>query len=218
MQQDLSEVGKVLEPHEYSMATVLLDAAKTFKLPSIIKKAGFEKAQGYSVTEIIMLMMLLPFVVLNRVNDLFTSHFREITAMRKDATYRLQNDERIPWRAILYGVVRRFQRLVNPQKTVAPNSALIADDTTDARTRSHIATISCVFDPVEGPGGLGSASKISCWAGLMERAFCRLISVFIAKSLCGANGGKRNITKPVYQAHPARRAGKNARRIKSTRR
>jgi len=218
MQQDLSEVGKVLETHEDSLTTVLLDAAKTLKFPSSIKKAGFEKAQGYGVTEIIMLMMLLPFLVLNSVNDLFTSHFRQITAMRNDSIYRLQNDERIPWRAILYGVVRRFQRLVNPQKTVAPNSALIADDTTDARTRSHIATISCVFDPVEGPGGLGSASKISCWAGLMGRAFCRLISVFIAKSLCGADGGKSNITRSVCQAHPARRAEQNARQIKSTRR
>ena len=79
MQPDLSEVGKVLETHEYSMTSVWLDAAKTFKLPSIIKKVGFEKAQGYSVTEIIMLIMLLPFLVLNSVNDLFTSHFREIT-------------------------------------------------------------------------------------------------------------------------------------------
>ncbi len=60
----------ILETHEYSMTTVLLEAAKTFKLPSIIKKAGFEKAQGYSVTPTIMLMMLLPFLVLNRVNDL----------------------------------------------------------------------------------------------------------------------------------------------------
>ena len=46
MQQDLSELGKVLKTHEYSMTTVLLDAAKTFKWPSMIKKAGFEKAQG----------------------------------------------------------------------------------------------------------------------------------------------------------------------------
>jgi hypothetical protein len=44
MQQDLSEVGKVLETHEDSMTSVWLDAAKTFKLPSMIKKAGFEKA------------------------------------------------------------------------------------------------------------------------------------------------------------------------------
>jgi len=89
MQQDLSEVGKVLATHEYSMTSVLLDAAKTFKLPSIIKQVGFEKAQGYSVTEIIMLMMLLPFLVLNSVNDWFTSHCREITTMRNDAIYRL---------------------------------------------------------------------------------------------------------------------------------
>jgi hypothetical protein len=165
MQQDLSEVGKILETHEYSMTSVLLDAAKTFKLPSIIKQVGFEKAQGYGVTEIIMLMMLLPFLVLNSVNDLFTSHFREITTMRKDAIYRLQNDERIPWRSILYGVVTRFQRLVNPQKTVAPNSALIADDTTDARTGFHIENISHVFDHVEGRRGtkLGFKDLVLGW-------------------------------------------------------
>ena len=153
MQQDLSEVGKVLETHEYSMTSVWLDAANTFKLPSMIKQAGFEKAQGYSVTEMIMMMMLLPFLGLNRVNDWFTGHFREITTMRKDAIDRLQNDARIPWRSILYGVVTRFQRLVNPQKTVAPNSALIADDTPDARTGFDIENISHVFDHEEGRRG-----------------------------------------------------------------
>ncbi len=105
MQHDLSEVGKILETHEDSMTSVWLDAAKTFKLPSIIKQAGFEKSQGYSVTEMIVLVMLLPFLVLNRVNDWFTSHVRQITTMRKDAIDRLQNDARIPWRSIWYGVV-----------------------------------------------------------------------------------------------------------------
>lgn len=55
-------------------------------------------------------------------------------------------------------MVTRFQRLVNPQKTVAPNSALIADDSQDARTEFHIENISHVFDPGEGRRG----TKLGC--------------------------------------------------------
>ena len=153
MSQEISEIGKILEKHHYSMTSVLVETAQTFKLRSIVRNAGFEKQQGYSVVEIMTLMMLLPFLLVNSVHNLFVSDFKRITEMKKDTIYRLKNNELVPWRSILYGVVKRFQTLTNPQKTVAPNSAFVVDDTTDSRVGSKIEKVSFVYDHVAGQKG-----------------------------------------------------------------
>ncbi len=165
MREEVSEIGKVLKKHQYSMTSVLVETAKIFKLQSIVRKAGFEKQPGYGVVEIITLMMLLPFLVLKSVYSLYPSDFQQITQMKKDAIYRLQNNEHVPWRAILYGVLKRFQVLVNPGKTVAPNSALIIDDTTDARVGRKIEKISYVYDHMAGKKGakLGFKDLVLGW-------------------------------------------------------
>jgi hypothetical protein len=45
--------------------------------------------------------------------------------MKKDALYRLKNNERMPWRSLLSNVAKQFQRLVNPERQVADNAAFL---------------------------------------------------------------------------------------------
>jgi len=79
-----------------------VETAQTFKLRSIVRNAGFEKQQGYSVVAIMTLMLVLPFLLVNSVHGLFVSDFKRITEMKKDTIYRLKNNELVPWRSILY--------------------------------------------------------------------------------------------------------------------
>ncbi|MDO8685480.1 MAG: transposase, partial [Clostridiales bacterium] len=83
----------------------------------------------------------------------FRSEFQKTTEMKKDTIYRLKNNERFPWRRLLYGVAKKFQELVNPQKEVAANSAFIVDDTIDERVGYKIENITTVHDHVAGKKG-----------------------------------------------------------------
>lgn len=56
----------------------------------------------------------------------------------------------MPWRPLLFAVAKRFQKLVNPQKEIASNSAFILDDTIEAKTGRRIEQISFVHDHVAG--------------------------------------------------------------------
>ena len=76
--------------------------------------------------------------------------------MQKDVIYRLKNNEKMPWRKLLYGVCKKFQQLVNPKGEIAPNSAFILDDTRDIRTGRRIENISFVHNHVGGKGKTGS--------------------------------------------------------------
>ncbi len=65
--------------------------------------------------------------------------------MTKDALYRLKNNEWVPWRTILYGIAKRYQKIVNPNQIVAAHSAFIIDDTsTDCRVGWHLENVSYV--------------------------------------------------------------------------
>ena len=73
--------------------------------------------------------------------------------MKKDALYRLKNNEKMPWRALLLAMSKQFQGLVNPTKEIADKSAFILDDTTHAKTGRRMENISWVFDHVAGRKG-----------------------------------------------------------------
>lgn len=73
--------------------------------------------------------------------------------MKKDSIYRLKNNEKMPWRPLLFGVAKQFQKHVNPEKEIANNSAFILDDTTEAKTGRRIEQISYIHDHVAGRKG-----------------------------------------------------------------
>lgn len=73
--------------------------------------------------------------------------------MKKDSIYRLKNNEKMHWRALLLVMVKQFQRLVDPTNKVNDKSAFILDDTTIAKTGRRIEKVSMVFDHVAGRKG-----------------------------------------------------------------
>lgn len=153
MRQDLNEIQKVLDKHGYSINNIICDVMKTFNFKTLCWKAGAIKKDGYNVSEVITLLIMFPLMLLKSVHALYKSEFQKITEMKKDTIYRLKNNERIPWRRLLYSVAKKFQELVNPQKEVAVNSAFIVDDTIDERVGYKIENITTVHDHVAGKKG-----------------------------------------------------------------
>jgi hypothetical protein len=153
VRQDLDEVKKVLDKYGYSINNIICDVMKKFNFKTLCWKVGAIKGDGYCVSEIITLLIMFPLMLLRSVHALYKSEFQKTTEMKKDTIYRLKNNERMPWRTLLYGVAKKFIELVNPQKEVAANSAFIVDDTIDERVGYKIENISMVHDHVAGKNG-----------------------------------------------------------------
>jgi hypothetical protein len=153
MRKNVNEIQNVLKTHGYSINTIIGDVMKTFKLKSFCNQIGFRKQEGYSATETLALMVMFPLMLLKSVHALYRSQYKTITKMKKDTIYRLKNNEKMPWRSLLLSMAKQFQHLVNPQKELAPNSAFIVDDTTDARIGKKIENISMVHDHVGSKKG-----------------------------------------------------------------
>lgn len=153
MRKHVKEIENVLQNHSYSIDTIIFDVMKTFKLKTLCCKVGFKKQDGYSASEIVTLMLMFPLMLLKSINSFYKSEFQKVTSMKKDAIYRLKNNEKMPWRSFLLVFAKQFQHLVNPQKEISDKSAFILDDTTHAKTGRRIEQISMVFDHVAGRKG-----------------------------------------------------------------
>lgn len=156
MRQSLNEIKNVIDKHGYSINNIICDVMKKFKFNSICRQAGIVKETGYSVSEILTLMIIFPLMLLKTVNSFYKTHYTKATEMKKDVIYRFKNNEKMPWRKLLYGVSKKFQQLTNPDSVPAPNSAFIIDDTANIKTGYKIENISFVHDHVNGKGKAGS--------------------------------------------------------------
>lgn len=157
MRKPVTEIENVLKSHEYSINTIIVEVMKKFKFKSLCSRVGFQKQDGYSAPEILTLMIMSPLMMLKSVHAFYRSQYKNITEMKKDTIYRLKNNEKMPWRALLLAVGKKYQSLVNPQKELAPNSAFILDDTIDERKGKKLEQISFVHNHVAGknPSTLG---------------------------------------------------------------
>ena len=154
MRQNLNEIKTVLDEHSYPIQLTITDLLVKFKFKSIILKSGYRKEQGYSVAEILHLLILIPLFLMKTVDSILKSHYGNFTEMKKDSIYRLKNDENMPWRSILFRVSKRFKELVkNANDEVASEiniTAFIVDDTLNAKTGRHIENVSFVHDHGSG--------------------------------------------------------------------
>jgi|GEM_PF-3407500 len=69
MRQNLDEIKTVFDKHEYSINMIVFDLLKKFKFKSLICNCGFSKACGYKVSEIVVLMLVLPLMLLKSVHS-----------------------------------------------------------------------------------------------------------------------------------------------------
>ena len=148
--RQMKEIATVFESQNYSIDNIICDTLKKFKFKTLCRKVGIQKSDGFSATEILTLLLMLPLMALKNVHQLYKSAYAEKAAMQKDAFYRLKNNERYPWRSLLYAVARRFKELAgarNEQKDTTV-TAFILDDTIDQRVGYKIENISRVFDHV----------------------------------------------------------------------
>jgi hypothetical protein len=153
MRNEVTEIENVLKSHGYSINTIICNVMKTFNFKSLFLQVGFKKQEGYPISEIIALMIMLPLMMLGTVNAFYKSAYKHTTEMKKDVIYRLKNNENLPWRLLLLAVAKKFQKLTNKTKEMAVNSAFIIDDTTEAKTGRHIEKVSYIFDHVASRKG-----------------------------------------------------------------
>lgn len=126
------------------------------------------KKRGYLPSDILKVLLYLPFLGVSTVGGLFKSGCAHITEAQKDVYYRLKNNSRIHWRSLLFAFAKRFRKLTEQGGTPEPEeiTCLIVDDSTCPKKGRRLEFIGKVFDHVYRRWVIGfKALAIAYWDG-----------------------------------------------------
>jgi hypothetical protein len=79
MRKPIKEIENVLQNHNYPINNIICEVMKTFKLKTLCRQVRFQKQAGYTASEILTLMLILPLMLLKRVHALYKSEFQKVT-------------------------------------------------------------------------------------------------------------------------------------------
>ena len=118
------------------------------------------KSKGFSPMAIIGFLALLPFLGLTTIGSIWSSPYACLMNAKKDVLYRLKNNGYIPWRKLLYSIIRRFLKLTTQSDgsiDISPKKprCLIFDDSDLKKTGTSIEGVSKIWSHVQHGHVLG---------------------------------------------------------------
>ena len=160
IKQKIVHINELFDKNEKGdIASRVLSFLKPFEIKSISGLCGLDeiKKKGYGVSDLLRVLLLMPFVGSMNVWTLYQSGYQFLTEAQKDAFYRLKNNSAINWRKILYAFCKRFKALTKNKGEAKGTGikCLILDDSDIHKSGLRIENISKIWDHVIGKSVLG---------------------------------------------------------------
>jgi len=172
MQQNkgINKIGTICDNEEKNVDTIF-HTLSTMKIARIGKFFDSIKRCGFNVSDILMLLLLMPFFHLKSVPLLVKSPLAQAQGIDcgNSVYYDLKNNPKINWRSLLHLVVLRFRNLAGELNPNLTNNirAFIFDDSTLPKTSYKTELVSRVHDHVSGSFILGYKILVmGYWDGL----------------------------------------------------
>ncbi len=160
----IQEIKSIFENQD-AVGDTIFDLLKCFNPLKLCRSLGVCKLMGYSLPSLVVTMMMFPLMLVKTVRGFITSNFR-LTKARKDAFFRILNNEKMDWRKMLITAAKQFLSMT-PEVDSAPTPTCgIIDDTTLTKTGEKIEGIGRIFDHCLRKCVLGFKCQVySFWDG-----------------------------------------------------
>lgn len=146
---NIDELQSLLRLKEKTV-DVLIDYVSFFDFRSVTSRFDSVKSKGYSFTNLLSVMLIMPFLHIASLRALLVSGFSFLSEAEKDAYYRLKNNPDINWRGVLYSFTRKYQQ-ITLEKSIGDNTApkcLIVDDSVLEKVGKKIERVGRLWDHV----------------------------------------------------------------------
>ena len=122
---------------------------KCFSFSRLCQVFPVVKLKGYSFEWIMTVLLSMPFISSVTIRSMLSGCVEHHIKAGKDTFYRLKNNQRISWRALLWSFLAKFNELtIHSTSGSSEIRCLIFDDTLLEKTGKYIEKISWVFDHV----------------------------------------------------------------------
>jgi predicted nucleic acid-binding Zn finger protein len=153
---NIDELQNLLRLKEKAI-DVLIDYVSFFDFRSVTSRFDSIKQKGYSFTNLLSVMLVMPFLHMASLRALLASGFSFLSEAEKDAYYRLKNNPDISWREILFGFTKKYKQIILDQGTednTAPK-CLVLDDSVLEKVGKKIERVGKLWDHVSHSWVLG---------------------------------------------------------------
>jgi hypothetical protein len=157
----IEHIKSIATKDKLAISDKLIDLFRMFNISALCYKNKMIKFKGYSVSDIISVLTLFPFMAISTVNSFMLSRFKQLIDAQKDAFFRLKNNEEYNWRNLTYLFAKRFNKLNARHNDRAADQSsenpqcLIVDDSLIPKSGRKIEFIGKVFDHVTKDWVLG---------------------------------------------------------------
>jgi hypothetical protein len=161
----LQEIKSIFKEKGQGVGDTIFDLFKCFKIAQLCRASGMLKLKGYRPSEILTVLFLFPFMLIDTVRGFIVSSY-PLTQAKKDVFFRFLNDEWVNWRKMLYAAAKRFKALTADFENQSGVTCGIVDDTLIEKTGEKIEGIGKVFDHITRKWVLGFKCLLYCyWDG-----------------------------------------------------
>lgn len=150
----LSEIKNRIDVPTFSTDS-LLQWFRFFKFKKVYEALEKHKSQGFLVSQLLSLLIVLPFLNKTSVYSLLHSGQSHLSPAAKDAYYRLLNNAEIDWLKLLENFVLRFVKISSKKVDKTTVSYLVLDDTLLPKRGRFIEGVSKLWDHVSHSSVLG---------------------------------------------------------------
>lgn len=141
----IEEIKSIFKEKGDAIPDTIFDLLKCFNIVQLCRMTGFAKLKGYTVDEILTILFLLPFMLINTVRGFITGNY-QLSQAKKDAFYRFINNENLNWRSLLYAAAKKFRKLTLSSESEPGVTCGILDDCLLGKRGEKIEGIGKVFD------------------------------------------------------------------------
>ncbi len=128
--------------------THLINIFSVFSSKSITKDIFGFKANGYSYTGLLQMLILMPFLGAKNIHTLFNTHYQIFYKGKKDSLYDTLRNPDINWRRLLLNFAKRFIKKVNENSICDGLTFFIADDSDLEKRTPFFESLSRIFNHV----------------------------------------------------------------------
>ena len=162
-----TKVGEInnLCKHEADTSETIHSLITKFDINSKLKSFEDIKKKGFKVSELIIILLVMPFLRLRIDTMSKKERGRGLSKAKKDAYYDLKNNQQINWRGILSVLVKQFVKLSHAECPGGHTGAraLIGDDTTVCKSGLKIERTSRIHDHTTGSFLFGYKVLVLGW-------------------------------------------------------
>ena len=148
----INQIESIIKKHDMDINFIIFDFFKKFKVKNICDRIKIKKDCGYSIIEILLIILTIPLVLVKSVNSLYRSEFKWLAKMNRCTIYRFLNFSNYNWRNLIYKICIKFVKTFYEETAY---SAFVIDDTTLFKEGYKGERITKVYDHSEKKYGYG---------------------------------------------------------------